>query len=185
MSSENNIILDILKNKYKNLENLRKCKVLEIGCGSGILAIQLCMFFKRYIAIDRDNNEIEKANINSHSLYKNLEFKIVNIENGISDLTKYNIIISKYCFHFIKDFGKFFNNINKILISGGIFIIIEPLPLPKGWRFNGYNENSKDFNIDKWNIKKKNLEKEHEYITTKLNCKFYEYETCRVYIIEK
>ena len=185
MNSINNTILDILKNKYKNLEKLRKCKVLEIGCGPGIMAIQLCMFFKNYTAIDRSNNEIEKANLNSHSLYKNLEFKKINIEDGISDLIKYNIIISKYCVHLIRNFEIFFNNINKILISGGIFIIIEPLPLPEGWRFNDYNENSKDFNIDKWNIKKKDLEKEHEYITTKLNCTFYEYTTCRVYIIEK
>ena len=185
MNSIHNIILDILQYKYKNLENLGKCKVLEIGCGPGVLAFQLCMFFKKYTAIDQNNNVIEKANSNRHKLYKNLEFKNINIENSISDLKKYNIIISKFCIHFIVNFEKFFNDVNKILVKGGIFIIIEPHPIPKGWRSDTYNENSKDFNIDEWNIKKKDLEKEHEYITTKINCKFYEYDTCRVYIIEK
>ena len=103
-----NIILDILKNKYKNLENLHKCKVLEIGCGPGILAIQICHFFKKYTAIDIDSDIISKAISNKHILYKNLEFKILNIEDKNCDLKKYNIMISKNCIHFVKNFEKFF-----------------------------------------------------------------------------
>ena len=72
MYNKINIILDILKNKYKNLENLQKCKVLEIGCGPGHIAIQLCLLFKKYTAIDRNVNIINIAKLNTHILYKNL-----------------------------------------------------------------------------------------------------------------
>ena len=37
---------------------------------------------------------------------------------------KYNIIISKYCLHYIKNLELFFTKANNILLEKGIFIII-------------------------------------------------------------
>ena len=73
---QENYILDILKNNYKNLNTLRKCKVLEIGCGIGLLATKLCLFFKKYNAIDLHKKVINVAKSNTHSLYENLKLGI-------------------------------------------------------------------------------------------------------------
>lgn len=180
-----NYILDILKNKYKNLNTLRKCKVLEIGCGVGLLATQLCLFFKKYNAIDRDQEVIDIAKSNTHSLYENLRFDVYNIMNDNYTIKKKNIIIAINVVHFIKDFEKFFIKVNKILTKNGICIIFEPPIEPNGWGTNLFNETSSEFDINKWNFKKKVLIDEYEYIMNHTNAKYYEHKNCRIFIIDK
>ena len=176
------IILSILNKKYKILNNL---SVFEIGCGHERLAIELCQLFYKYTAIDKNNENIINAKINTFSLYNNLEFRIENINNEINDLLRYDIIISKNCVHFIKNFDKFFSKINDLLLTNGIIMIIEPIIEPNNWMDNTLNEKSEFFNIDIWNFKKNQLLYEHEYIMNNCNVKYYEYAKCRIYIIEK
>ena len=61
---------------------------------------------------------------------------------------------------------------------------MEPIIEPKGWFADCLNKDSEKFDIGKWNFKKTQLTNEHDYIINKLNTKYHEYDTCRVYVIE-
>lgn len=126
-NTNENYILDILKNKYKKLNILRKCKVLEIGCGVGLTATKLCLFFKKYYAIDITPDVIDIAKKYTHSLYENLKFDVKDIMDTSLYIKKKNIIIAINVVHFITDLEKFFEKINKILTKNGICIILEPI----------------------------------------------------------
>jgi len=182
---KNYIILDILKEKYKTLNQLHKCDVLEIGCGNGIHSRFFCNFFRKYIAIDNNEKKILEAKNNTHSLYENLTFSVDDILK-IKITNKFNIILAKNVIHYMeKQIDIAFINILKLLKKNGIFIIIENIIKPDGWLDDTLNKKSDKFNQLRWNKKKKQLEDEHNYIINLPNINYTEYDFCRIYILQK
>lgn len=180
-----NVILDILKKKYVTLSKLRKCDALEIGCGYGNESRFLCNFLKTYKATDKSETIINEAKKMTHPLYENLTFVVDNIvESKITD--KFNIIIAKNVIHFMnKKINIAFENMIKFLKKDGIIIIIEPIIKPDGWIDEALNKKSDKFDKSIWDHKKKQLEDEHNYIINFPNTTYTEYESCRVYIVNK
>jgi len=179
----NNIILDILKEKFGTLNKLRKCDALEVGCSNGRESRFFCNFFKTYIATDKSKPLINEAEKLTHPLYENLTFMVNDIvESNITN--KFNIIIANNVIHFTENkINIAFDNMMKCLKKDGIIIITEPHIKPINWVDDKFNNKSEKFDKSAWNRKKKELKDEHEYIINLLNITYVEYESCRVYIV--
>jgi SAM-dependent methyltransferase len=179
------IILDILKEKYGTLNKLRKCDVLEIGCGNGRDSKFFCNFSKTYIATDKSKAKINEAENLKHPLYENLTFMVNDIvESKITN--KFNIIIAINVIHFTGNkINIAFDNMMKCLKKDGIIIITEPHIKPVNWGDESLNKKSDKFDKSMWNRKKKELKDEHNYIINLPNITYDEYESCRVYIVCK
>ena len=179
----NNIILDILKEKFGTLNKLRKCDALEVGCSNGRESRFFCNFFKTYIATDKSKADINKAEKLTHPLYENLTFMVNDIvESNITN--KFNIIIASNVIHFTGNkINIAFDNMMKCLKKDGIIIITEPHIKPINWMDDKFNNKSEKFDKSAWNRKKKELKDEHDYIGNLPNITYVEYESCRVYIV--
>ena len=153
--NKNDIIVDILKNKYGTLNKLRKCNVLEIGCGLGNKSRFFCNFFKSYIATDRNKNKINESIKLTHPLYENLTFIVDDIiETKITN--KFNIIIAINVIHYMEQqINIVFDNMIKMLKKNSIIIISEPPIKPENWLDDRLNKKSDKFDKSIWNLKKK------------------------------
>ena len=116
---KNNLILDILKEKYLTLNELRKCEMCEIGCGDGEQSRFLCNFVKTYNGIDKFQKQIKKAQEMTHPLYENLNFFVDDIIGDITNPNinnKFNIIFAQNTIHFTNEkINKAFDNMYKLL----------------------------------------------------------------------
>jgi 2-polyprenyl-3-methyl-5-hydroxy-6-metoxy-1,4-benzoquinol methylase len=183
--SERNVnIFNILTETY-NPRKLKKYKVLEIGCGHGSFARQLCLFFRKYDAIDIDTETINSAKKQTHEIYSNLTFVVDNILDTLTQNKKYKIIFASNAIHYIGNLHILFENIYKLLKKNGICIILENKPEPKRWKYHALNIQSEKFDEIQWLYKKKQLDDTHEYILKNCDYRYIEGNYTRFYVIRK
>ena len=112
------IIKKSIKNSLKPLEGLR---ILDFGCGGGILTEPLARLGAKMTGIDSVNKTIQVAK--KHAIDHGLEINYLNLD--IVDLDpklKFDVIICMEVLEHISNFEFFFQSINKHLKKSGILI---------------------------------------------------------------
>ena len=92
-------------------------KILDIGCGTGVLTNEISKFTTEVIGIDQSIEMIEKAK----SLYPELNF-IVMDACSLQWNEYFDLVFSNAVFHFINSQNKLLENIHKVLIKNGLLV---------------------------------------------------------------
>jgi len=99
------------------LRNMPCGKVLDIGCGTGVLTHKIAELAEEVIGIDLSPAMVEKAK----AMYSGIEFIVMDAcempwENY------FDTVFSNAVLHFIREQDILLDNINKVLVPGGLFI---------------------------------------------------------------
>lgn len=109
------------------LPNLKGKKILDLGCGEG----EMARYFiesgaKKVVGIDVSQNMINEA---QKKQSKNLEFKLLPMEEISSIDEKFDIVFSSLAFHYVEDYYKLMKDISKKLKKNGYLIFSQEHPL--------------------------------------------------------
>ena len=113
---------------FSLLPNLKKKKVLDLGCGFG----EHCMHYihdgaSKVVGIDISKKMLEVAkqeNCNPNITYINMPME------DISELDeKFDVVVSSLAFHYVEDFAGIAKNIYKLLNDNGVFVFSQENPL--------------------------------------------------------
>lgn len=162
-------VVNFINNITSIIKNISKCKILEIGCGNGNMALLLAPFCMKYDAIDRNNKSILYAINNTPTIYKNLHFYNYSLENNKLN-KKYNVIISCRSFHYGNNHNKKLQTMKKLLNKNGIIIIIDII-ITESTKFTDdcLNKSSSQFNQDEYDKKKQEIDASREFLLKQEN----------------
>jgi len=138
------------EHKAKILGALRKyldiseSSILEIGIGKGRFGKYFSKEFKEYFGIEPIEERLEFAIKNSP---KNAVYK-KGIAEKIPFERKFNIILYSLSWHYIKDFDKAFDEIERILNNNGVIVIIEPTQDTTLWTSPKLRKDEAEFNAE-------------------------------------
>ena len=105
-------------------ENMTRAKVLDVGCGNGIISMFLGSLSFDVLGIDVSKSAIEKAIMNND--LPNVSFKVLNAEELIVSGEKYDIIIcSEVLEHLFKP-EHLLKVLHELLSDKGILIVTVP-----------------------------------------------------------
>ena len=125
INANNLIEVPIMK---EMLPDLKDKTILDLGCGAG----DMDKYFiecgaKQVLATDISVNMINIANtVNGH---KNIEYKVLKMEDLDTINQKFDIVYSSLAFHYIEDFNKLLTDINKLLNTNGMLIFSQESPI--------------------------------------------------------
>lgn len=111
----------VKESKKNNLRPLAGLKILDFGCGGGILTEPLARLGAEMTGIDSGNKTIQVAK--KHAIDHNLKINYLNLD--IVDLDhklKFDVIICMEVLEHISNFELFFQSINKHLKKSGMLI---------------------------------------------------------------
>ena len=120
---------------YKELPDLKNKKVLDLGCGYGNncqKAIDLGASYVLGTDISKKMIELAKK-INSN---KNIEYKVIGMEDISKINMKFDIVISSLAIHYIKDYDKLLKDIYNLLNDDGILLFSQEHPISTGTILN-------------------------------------------------
>ena len=115
-----------IANIVKNLERERPIKVLEFGCGIGMIAEAFINTGCEYTGIDISDKAVEIARSN----HPTGRFEVANIAD-LSFVEKYDLIIERTVFiHLVEDdyWHSVILETKRLLANDGLFIVIDQLP---------------------------------------------------------
>jgi ubiquinone/menaquinone biosynthesis C-methylase UbiE len=105
----------------KNLSRNRSA-VLDIGCGSGILAFELAKYYQKVVAIDISQEMLEIAKVKRSA--PNIQYLLMDAENLILD-EKSDLITSANTFHHLQNLPATLQTIKKLLNPGGKIVLLD------------------------------------------------------------
>ena len=117
---KNNIIRTFkLKNKKKPLD---KIKILDIGCGGGLLSEPMRRLGAEVVGIDASQKNINVAKI--HAKKNNLDIKYYcNSPENFEIKTKFDVILNMEIIEHVEDVDHFLKSSSKLLKKNGIMFI--------------------------------------------------------------
>ena len=102
-------------------------KILDVGCGRGLLSFYLARKGANVTGIDLSKNFIEHCKKEAEILKLNLEFKVMNaLIPNFEDKT-FDIIVGSRTIHHLPDLEIFFRECRRLLKKKGSIVFIEPL----------------------------------------------------------
>jgi predicted TPR repeat methyltransferase len=115
----------IIKDKLQSLNSPRDSKILDLGCGTGLLGKTIVDRYPNLVGVDISSKMIEETR--KKEIYTNLH--VNDIDNFLlKNIQEFDLIIAPDVFIYIADLETIFSNIKKSLSINGYFIFtIEPL----------------------------------------------------------
>ena len=108
-----------LKNKKKPLENV---KILDIGCGGGLLSEPMCRLGAKVVGIDASNKNIEIAKL--HAKKSNLDIRYLNSSpENFKTTKKFDVILNMEIVEHVEDINNFLKSSSKLLKKNGIMFV--------------------------------------------------------------
>lgn len=111
-----------LENSYK----IEKKRILDAGTGTGHRFLRVASHYKnnRYYAVDFSEKSIGIAKeLAAKNSIKNIDFKIANLMEDLSELGKFDIVLCMGVLHHLSNPKKGLFNITKILNSNGMIFL--------------------------------------------------------------
>ena len=117
---KNNIVKDLkLKNKKKPLE---KVKILDVGCGGGLLSEPMNRLGADVVGIDASNQNIKIAKL--HAKKNNLKIKYFNSSpEKFKTQKKFDVILNMEIVEHVDDINFFIKSCSKLLRKNGIMFV--------------------------------------------------------------
>ena len=105
----------------KKIGNLKGMKVLDIGCGGGLLSEEFAKQGAKVTGIDLSQSSIDVAI--EHALKNNLtiDYKLASAENIPSNDNYFDAVICADCLEHVDDLEKVISEISRVLKKNGIF----------------------------------------------------------------
>ena len=108
-----------LKNPDKPLKNL---KILDIGCGGGLLSEPMCRLGAEMTGIDASKKNIQVAKL--HAKKSNLKIKYLSTSpENFQTETKFDVILNMEIIEHVEDVNFFLESCSSLLKKGGIMFV--------------------------------------------------------------
>ncbi len=108
-----------LKNKTKPLENIR---VLDIGCGGGLLSEPMSRLGAKVLGIDASIKNIKVAKLHAKKNNLKIEYLCASPENLKVD-TKFDVILNMEIIEHVENVDYFLKSCSKLLKKNGIMFV--------------------------------------------------------------
>ncbi len=118
---------DAYKETFEEIKKYLKpgTKVVDIGCGTGTIEIEIGKMVSKIIAIDPSSEMINIAKRKTEEAgIKNIEYKNSKLEEEAKNPQKYEIIIASNVLHFFIDINTTLKVIKDSLTDDGVFISV-------------------------------------------------------------
>ena len=103
-------------------EPLKNLKILDIGCGGGLLCEPLCRLGAEITGIDASNNNIEVAKL--HAKEMNLNIKYIHCPPEKLDLKdKFDVILNMEVVEHVANLDLFVQNCSKLIKKNGMMFV--------------------------------------------------------------
>ena len=102
---------------------LEKLKILDIGCGGGLLCEPLNRLGSTITGIDASNNNIEVAKLHSKEMNLNIKYIHAAPENLDLKNNTYDAVLCMEVVEHLKDVNLFIENCSKLIKKNGIMFI--------------------------------------------------------------
>jgi len=102
---------------------LEKLKILDIGCGGGLLCEPLNRLGATITGIDASDNNIEVAKLHSKEMNLNIEYIHAAPENLDLKSNTYDVVLCMEVVEHLKDVNLFIENCSKLIKKNGIMFI--------------------------------------------------------------
>ena len=117
---KNNIIESFkLKNKEKPLENI---KILDIGCGGGLLSEPFKRLGAEIVGIDASSKNINVAKLHAKKNNLNIKYLCTSPENFKTDI-KFDVILNMEIIEHVEDINFFIKSCSKLLKKNGLMFV--------------------------------------------------------------
>jgi 2-polyprenyl-6-hydroxyphenyl methylase/3-demethylubiquinone-9 3-methyltransferase len=116
-----NNIIKTLKNTDKN-KPLKKVKILDVGCGGGLLSEPMCRMGADVTAIDASKKNIEVAKIHAKKDKLKIKYICTSPDNYKTDI-KYDVILNMEIVEHVEDINVFIKSCSKLLKKNGIMFV--------------------------------------------------------------
>ena len=117
---KNNIIKSLKLNN--NEKPLKKVKILDIGCGGGLLTEPMKKLGADVVGIDASEKNIKIAKLHSKKNNLNIKYLCVSPENFITK-EKFDVILNMEIVEHVEDIDFFLKCSSKLLKKGGIMFV--------------------------------------------------------------
>jgi 2-polyprenyl-6-hydroxyphenyl methylase/3-demethylubiquinone-9 3-methyltransferase len=115
-----NIVKDFnIKSSNKPLKNI---KILDIGCGGGLLSEPMCRLGASVIGIDASKKNIEVAKFHAKKNKLKITYKVASPET-LKTNVKFDIILNMEIVEHVEDINFFIKESSKLLKKNGIMFI--------------------------------------------------------------
>ena len=115
-----NIIKDFkIKSSDKPLKNI---KLLDIGCGGGLLSEPMCRLGANVVGIDASKKNIEVAKFHAKKNNLKIDYKVASPEM-LKNKTKFDVILNMEIVEHVNDIDFFIKESSKLLRKNGIMFI--------------------------------------------------------------
>ncbi|MDA9679338.1 bifunctional 2-polyprenyl-6-hydroxyphenol methylase/3-demethylubiquinol 3-O-methyltransferase UbiG [Candidatus Pelagibacter sp.] len=115
-----NIIKDFkIKSSDKPLKNI---KLLDIGCGGGLLSEPMCRLGANVVGIDASKKNIEVAKFHAKKNKLNINYKVASPEI-LKNKTRFDVILNMEIVEHVNDIDFFIKESSKLLKKNGIMFI--------------------------------------------------------------
>ena len=102
---------------------LQKLKILDIGCGGGLLCEPLNRLGATITGIDASNNNIEVAKLHAKEMNLNIEYICAAPENLDLKNNIYDVVLCMEVVEHLKDVNLFIANCSKLIKKNGIMFV--------------------------------------------------------------
>ncbi len=121
-----NFIKEKLIDHYKRDEHdstpLKKLKILDIGCGGGLLCEPLNRLGAEITGIDASYNNIGVAKIHAEEMNLNIKYEHCSPEN-LNFKNEFDVILNMEVVEHVSDVNKFINVCSKLIKKNGIMFV--------------------------------------------------------------
>ena len=117
---KNNIIKSLKLNN--NEKPLKKVKILDIGCGGGLLTEPMKKLGADVVGIDASEKNIKIAKLHSKKNNLDIKYLCVSPENFITK-EKFDVILNMEIVEHVEDIDFFLKSSSKLLKKGGIMFV--------------------------------------------------------------
>ena len=115
-----NIIKDFkIKSSGKPLKNI---KLLDIGCGGGLLSEPMCRLGASVVGIDASKKNIEVAKFHAKKNKLDIDYKVASPEM-LKNKTRFDVILNMEIVEHVNDIDFFIKESSKLLKKNGIMFI--------------------------------------------------------------
>ena len=150
--------------KLKLLGNVRRKKVLEIGCGGGQNSIVLAKAGAKTVGIDFSKAQLDYAERLAKQERVNVKFVELDMREVDNLKEKFDIVLSSFAFQYVTDLKPLFRKISQIIRQKGLFVFTIGHPMAyaeklkksnKGIAAVIYNYFKKEHRVWYWNFDRK------------------------------
>ena len=118
---KDNIISSLKLNTTDNMP-LKKVKILDIGCGGGLLSEPMCRLGAEVIGIDASDKNISVAKLHAKKNNLNIKYLCSSPEN-LNDADKFDVILNMEIIEHVENVDVFIKSCSKLLKKNGLMFV--------------------------------------------------------------